>query len=416
MPKLNTIRAQALTAVILILLLGMTTLATVLTLHEHRVIEDNINTRQETMLSVFSFDLNSNFADRGFTRQLDDNGHLARVTWPFIPPFSDHVIADNSALQTFGMVSLLTWNDDRGGFTRVTTSAADPNGDRALNTGLSPDATASLRRGEAVHTRTAIGGTEFDIRLIPVLGREGTVIAALEAGVPSAEMAAMIRKAILLGTLTTLICIAAAAGLLAFAVPRVLRSIAQVNAAMTEIAKGHFTTKVPHTTMPDAVGDIARSLEIFARELKSGEDARAAQSAAEDRAREAADRDVATQQRVVSEISEGLQRLASGDLSQPIESSPDNPFPAQYDDLRRRYNDALTQLSDAMTSVLSSAESVRTGATEIDQAAGDLSSRAETQAATLEQSAAALNQLSTSVRQASESAAEAEQAGRNARS
>jgi len=117
----------------------------------------------------------------------------------------------------------------------------------------------------------------------------------------------------------------------------------------------------------------------------------------------------------VGDISAGLERLASGDLTQPIASPPDNPFPATYEDLRQSYNEVLKRLGLSMGEIRKAAQDVRGGASEIGQASGDLASRAESQAATLEQSAAALSQLSDSVRRTRDRAEQAEAAGRGTR-
>lgn len=128
-------------------------------------------------------------------------------------------------------------------------------------------------------------------------------------------------------------------------------------------------------------------------------------------AAETAARQSAIQDRVVSEISEGLARLAKGDLTTAIHSHVSDPFPVEYETLRESYNEVLQQLGQVLTEIELVADGVRTGSDEIDQAAQHLAVRAETQAATLEQSAAALQQLTTSVKNSAARASEAESAG-----
>ncbi|MBF9044318.1 HAMP domain-containing protein [Rhodobacterales bacterium HKCCE4037] len=411
----KTIRAQVLTAVLLIFALGMGSLATVLTLKERWLIAEDAKHRQNIMLSVLSFDLESQFGAQGFERSLEPDGRLAGVTWPEIPEFESHSIADNSATRTFGLVSVLRWDPVTSRFTRASTSAMDAAGQRVTTAELSSETVAALREGEAVTARHVIGESEFDQLLIPVFGSDRSVVGALEAAIPATDLSGKTWTTILISLVATLVCLGSASILLVVAVARALRPVARLNASMSKIADGEYTTEVPHTTMRDAVGDMARTLKVFAQDLDTGKRARDLQSSAEQEALARAEKERDIQMRVVEEISDGLTRLADGDLMKAIESPADNPFPEQYDGLRLRFNAALEQLSHAMTTVLASADNVRTGAKEIDQVAGDLSSRAETQAATLEESAAALNELSTSVRQASESAGQAEQAGRSAR-
>lgn len=123
-------------------------------------------------------------------------------------------------------------------------------------------------------------------------------------------------------------------------------------------------------------------------------------------------RHAALQERVVREISAGLERLAMGDLTTPIDSSPQDPFPAEYDMLRQSFNRVTLQLGQVFEQIMSVAGSVRAGSDEIDQAAQHLAVRAETQAATLEESAAALQQMTSSVRSSAARAFEAQEAGR----
>lgn len=137
----------------------------------------------------------------------------------------------------------------------------------------------------------------------------------------------------------------------------------------------------------------------------------AEQRLSSDAAVETAARQSAIQDRVVSEISEGLARLAKGDLKTAIHSHASDPFPTEYETLRESYNEVLQQLGQVMTEIELVADGVRTGSDEIDQAAQHLAVRAETQAATLEQSAAALQQLTTSVKNSAVRASEAESAG-----
>ncbi|MEC7297878.1 MAG: methyl-accepting chemotaxis protein [Pseudomonadota bacterium] len=109
------------------------------------------------------------------------------------------------------------------------------------------------------------------------------------------------------------------------------------------------------------------------------------------------------QQRVVSALRRGLDRLANGDLTMKI----DDPLGPDYEELRLNFNAAVKSLHDAMDAVVQNATSIRTEAGEITSAADDLAQRTERQAATLEETAAALDQLTASVASASSGAIEA---------
>jgi len=141
----------------------------------------------------------------------------------------------------------------------------------------------------------------------------------------------------------------------------------------------------------------------------------AEQQASEKRLAEQTMQQAAQQARMARDIAAGLERLAIGDLSHPIDSPAKDPFPEEYEALRVSYNGAVERLNGVIARIGTVAEGVSTGSGEINQASQDLASRAETQAATLEQSAAALQQLTESVRFAASRAAEAETEGRENR-
>lgn len=145
--------------------------------------------------------------------------------------------------------------------------------------------------------------------------------------------------------------------------------------------------------------------ERLAAEQRASDDRLAAQHALQ----------AAQQARMARDISAGLERLATGDLSRPIHSPPDDPFPEEYETLRTSYNSVVGQLDGVISRIGEVAEGVRTGSGEIDQASQDLANRAAKQAATLEQSAAALQQLTESVRSSASRATEAEAEGRDNR-
>ncbi|MBY5932011.1 HAMP domain-containing protein [Tateyamaria omphalii] len=106
------------------------------------------------------------------------------------------------------------------------------------------------------------------------------------------------------------------------------------------------------------------------------------------------------QAQVVAALGQSLQCLSDGDLTLELT----DPFPQDYEKLRKNFNNALVALREAMTTVTQNVESIRSETTEITSAADDLSRRTERQAATLEETAAALDELTSSVRSAAEGA------------
>ncbi|MGY6634535.1 MAG: methyl-accepting chemotaxis protein, partial [Alkalilacustris sp.] len=146
--------------------------------------------------------------------------------------------------------------------------------------------------------------------------------------------------------------------------------------------------------------DVAMAAEVETTRRREAE-AEAARAAAAAEASE-------VHARVVRDLSDGLERMAAGDLSHPIPNPADDPFPEAYAALRKGYNTSLARLSDILTEVRAVGGAVQEGAADISRAAADLSHRAETQAATLEESAAALDEMTASVKSAADKAAEAD--------
>ncbi|MFN3953282.1 MAG: methyl-accepting chemotaxis protein [Pararhodobacter sp.] len=205
---------------------------------------------------------------------------------------------------------------------------------------------------------------------------------------------------------------AAIAALLSLDITRSLRRT--VNQTR-RLAEGDLSTEITGAKARNELGDLARALEVFKKNAQETHrlEAEAEAKRNEDAARQ--EREMAKQQRVVNDISAGLNRLAAGDLTRHIDSPANNPFPPEYDALRNAFNEVVDQLAGIVSRIGSVADSVRSGSGEINAASQDLSSRAETQAATLEQSAAALNELTESVRSTAQRAASAEKASQDNR-
>tara|TARA_R110002020_G_scaffold18931_28_gene65528 strand:- start:250 stop:2022 length:1773 start_codon:yes stop_codon:yes gene_type:complete len=115
--------------------------------------------------------------------------------------------------------------------------------------------------------------------------------------------------------------------------------------------------------------------------------------------------DVTQRVKNVNSLSDGLERMADGDLTLQI----DEAFRADLDPLRVNFNTAIKRLCEAMQSVSENAKAISSGAEEIRVAADDLSKRTENQAASVEETAAALEEITKTVASSSERANEAGQ-------
>jgi len=186
------------------------------------------------------------------------------------------------------------------------------------------------------------------------------------------------------------------------------RPIQALTTKMGELAEGKLDTAIPYSGRRDEIGAMASAVEVFRDNAVNARRLETEAATRRDEAEAAAQAEAARQERVVTEIGEGLERLASGDMTRQIPSPAHDPFPQGYETLRVTFNSVVTRMSGTIQRIAVVADQVRGGADEISNAAGDLSSRAETQAATLEESAAALNEMNESLRQTAERAREAE--------
>ncbi|MEN4928278.1 methyl-accepting chemotaxis protein [Erwinia billingiae] len=102
---------------------------------------------------------------------------------------------------------------------------------------------------------------------------------------------------------------------------------------------------------------------------------------------------------------EHIRHIASGDLTQSIESEGRNEMTQLADSLREMQQSLVRTVSD----VRDGSDAIYTGASEISAGNNDLSSRTEQQAASLEQTAASMEQLTATVKQNAENARQASQ-------
>jgi methyl-accepting chemotaxis protein len=99
------------------------------------------------------------------------------------------------------------------------------------------------------------------------------------------------------------------------------------------------------------------------------------------------------QQQIVQQLSEGLKKLSTGDLSARILG----PLDAKYQSLADDFNAATASLADVVSKVVDTAGSVLSGARGINEATVDLSKRTEVQGATLQSAASSLEMLTQSI-------------------
>ncbi|MBT8154250.1 hypothetical protein KMP13_10140 [Epibacterium ulvae] len=181
---------------------------------------------------------------------------------------------------------------------------------------------------------------------------------------------------------------------------RPIRRIPQIilNAGKNSADSANTTDAARH----DEIGDILGAVQSFGQEIKTAQEAQQRET----------EEQLAKQSRAVDAISDGLNRLANGDLTARIHQD----LPEGYTELRTNFNRTLETLSETIAHISTTSLSIKGSAGEISQGSQDLSERTESQAATLEETAAALDQMTSSVRLAADNARSVEATMNEARS
>ncbi len=203
----------------------------------------------------------------------------------------------------------------------------------------------------------------------------------------------------------TLVIVGAIAAASVFTTRRSIREIARATEALAA-GRGESVDLVK-MARKDELGAVVRSLVVFKDNQAHLETLRAEQdadrNAAEEERRAKAEAAAAVareQAQMVSNLAQGLEKLASGDLTFRVSAE----FPGEYKKLRDDFNAAIAQLEGALRQISNATSGIQTGSKEISHAADDLSRRTEQQAAALEETAAALDQITATVRRTADGA------------
>lgn len=250
--------------------------------------------------------------------------------------------------------------------------------------------------------RAAISGatTEFD----NVTGLSGDQVIAfthtfrfidttwqlvLEQDIPEANIVSnRLLSAAIMQALIVMIIVA----VIAFWVARTLTSrISALSESVTNMTTGNIETAVAQIKTGDELGDIARAIERFRKQLSDGKAAIANQKVAAE-----------AQSVVMDKLNQALARLSQGALDCTLE----NAFPESYEELRQNFNASVTELAIIIDQLKPAAHLIDQDANTMSIDADQLSQRTESQATTLEQTATSMKQMSLSVGETAQGAQE----------
>lgn len=187
----------------------------------------------------------------------------------------------------------------------------------------------------------------------------------------------------------------------------VQKPIGGLVADVDNLSRGHYDTPVSGQDRTDETGAVAAALEGFRHKLADAVRLEGAaneqQALAESERRNAeAERqaNAALQQRIVSQLAEGLAELSAGNLTYRLSGD----FPGDYAKLKNDFDTAVSSLEETIQTLSVSVRNISGGANEISSGSSDLSLRTEKQAASLEETAAALDELTSQVHSSAENA------------
>jgi methyl-accepting chemotaxis protein len=201
--------------------------------------------------------------------------------------------------------------------------------------------------------------------------------------------------------------------LLAWLIARgITRPILSLNGVMAALSRGRLDSEISGADRNDEIGEMARAVVVFRdaglEKLRLEQEADDQRKAVEaERARsEAAQREAARQvAQVVEGLGQGLERLASGDLTYRV----NDEWAAEYRKIRDDFNGAIGKLQDTIRNIAMSSLEVSNAAAEISTSTTDLSQRTEEQAASLEQTSASMEEIAATVKKNAENAQHANQ-------
>ena len=114
---------------------------------------------------------------------------------------------------------------------------------------------------------------------------------------------------------------------------------------------------------------------------------------------------------VFDDMAQALERMARGELGQPITRD----YSGRFGQVRDNLNHTMQQLRDTIGELRESMDVVRTAASEISSGNNNLSARTEQQASSLEETAASMEELTSTVRNNADNAQQANQLAVGAR-
>jgi len=259
---------------------------------------------------------------------------------------------------------------------------------------------ASLATDVDTHVRSLISDMNtFNVELL-------TANAGASQGLNAKANQAVTNMA-LVGVAATLLAGAFALWMSTF---KISRPLVRMIERMRALARGDLEVEIDGLDRRDEVGEMANAVQVF--KTNAIERVRVEREASEHRAEVETERHrveaektgaAETQTQAMSQLGDGLRRLAGGDLTSRL----DQRFPSEFAKIRDDFNAAASKLMETVRAVVSSTGAIHAGSHEISTSSDDLSRRTEQQAARLEEAAAALDEITATLKKSAQGAKQA---------
>jgi methyl-accepting chemotaxis protein len=259
---------------------------------------------------------------------------------------------------------------------------------------------ASLATEVDTQVRSVIGDmNSFNVELL-------SANAAASQGL-NAKASQAVTSMALVGVAATLLAGAFALWMSTF---KISRPLVRMIERMRTLAQGDLEVEIDGLDRRDEVGEMANAVQVF--KTNAIERVRVEKDATEHRAEIESERHrvetekaraAETQTQAMSQLGDGLRRLAGGDLTSRL----DQRFPTEFAKIRDDFNAAASKLMETVRAVVASTGAIHAGSHEISTSSDDLSRRTEQQAARLEEAAAALDEITATLKKSAEGAKQA---------
>jgi methyl-accepting chemotaxis protein len=173
------------------------------------------------------------------------------------------------------------------------------------------------------------------------------------------------------------------------------------------LAKGDLEVEIDGLDRRDEVGEMANAVQVFktnaierVRVEKEASAHRSEIEAERQRVEAEKSRAAETLTQAMSQLGDGLRRVAGGDLTSRL----DQRFPSEFAKIRDDFNAAASKLMETVRAVVASTTAIHAGSHEISNSSDDLSRRTEQQAARLEEAAGALDEITATLKKSAEGA------------